>query len=208
MEYKDIQKVNESLSAMDIKGKNYITVNERIKAFRQLYPEGTIETEILSLEGGVVTIKATVKNIDVILGTGHAQEKESSSYINKTSYIENCETSAVGRALGMLGIGIDTSFASYEEVVNAQLNQSKEIEERKKAADKYAAASRTEKISKAHLYDLANKIAEFGLNAEYIKKCLKVDNFNDLSEKDYYTVINNIDMVKEKGDKYKESENG
>ena len=90
MEYKDIQAANEQLKVMPIKGKNYIMVNERIKAFRRLYPEGTIETEILDLADGVVTMKATIKNIDVILGTGHAQEKESSTYINKTSFIENC----------------------------------------------------------------------------------------------------------------------
>ena len=51
--------------------------------------------------------------------------KENSSFINKTSYIENCETSAVGRALGMAGIGIDTAVASAEEVQNAINNQNK-----------------------------------------------------------------------------------
>ena len=59
-----------------------------------------------------------------ILGTGTAYEKEGSSFINKTSYIENCETSAVGRALGFAGFGIDTSIASAEEVMNAQYQQS------------------------------------------------------------------------------------
>ena len=80
-------------------------------------------------------------------------------------------------------------------------------EERKKAADRYAAASK-EKISKSQLMDLANKIAEFKLNGEYIKKSFEVKDLADISEKDYYTVINNIELVKEKGDKYKESENG
>ena len=60
-----------------------------------------------------------------LLGTGTAQEKETSSFINKTSFIENCETSAVGRALGMCGFGIDTSIASAEEVQNAINNQDK-----------------------------------------------------------------------------------
>lgn len=59
----------------------------------------------------------------IILGTGTAYEKENSSFINKTSYIENCETSAVGRALGMAGFGIDTSVASAEEVENAMQQQ-------------------------------------------------------------------------------------
>ena len=123
--FNDIQKANESLSSMDIKGKSYIEVNQRIKAFRMCYPEGTIETEMISNIDGVCIYRAVVKNVDIILGTGTAYEKESSSYINKTSYIENCETSAVGRALGMCGFGIDTSVASYEEVANAVKNQEK-----------------------------------------------------------------------------------
>ena len=57
------------------------------------------------------------------MATGLAQEKENSSFINKTSFVENCETSAWGRALGNLGIGIDTAVASAEEVKNAILNQ-------------------------------------------------------------------------------------
>lgn len=121
--YEDIRKANEAIKTTDIKGKDYAEVNQRIKAFRMVYPEGTIETEMLSNENGLCIFRAMVKNVDLVLGTGTAYEKESSSFINKTSYIENCETSAVGRALGMAGFGIDTSGASYEEVSNAVLNQ-------------------------------------------------------------------------------------
>ena len=86
-----------------------------------------ISTEIISLADGVCVIKATAMNeAGAILGTGHAYEKENSTFINKTSYIENAETSAVGRALGMIGIGIDTSVASYEEVANAMEQQKPE----------------------------------------------------------------------------------
>lgn len=124
IKFEDIKKVNETISTIDVKGKNYAEVNQRIKAFRMLYPAGTIETEILSVENGVCIMKATIKDDnDHILGIGHAYEKENSTFINKTSYIENCETSAVGRALAMCGIGIDTSVASYEEVANAIENQ-------------------------------------------------------------------------------------
>lgn len=124
MTYEQIKDVNSRLRKTDIKGKAYTDVSERIQAFRMLFPDGSIETELLSDEDGVCTFKAVVKGSDgKVLGSGHAQEKESSSFINKTSYIENCETSAVGRALGMLGIGSDTSIASAEEVQNAILNQ-------------------------------------------------------------------------------------
>ncbi len=123
--FEDIKKANETIATTNIKGKEYAEVNQRIKAFRMVYPEGSIITEIVELVDGVCTIKAMAKNGDNVLGTGLAQEKESSSYINKTSYIENCETSAVGRALGMCGFGIDTSVCSAEELENALKNQAK-----------------------------------------------------------------------------------
>ena len=119
MKYEDIENVNKQLKGIDVKGKNYIEVNQRIKAFRMLYPQGTIKTEIVFMDNGVITMRASIFNDTKLLATGTAQEKESSSFINKTSFVENCETSAVGRALGMLGIGIDTSIASAEEVINA-----------------------------------------------------------------------------------------
>lgn len=121
--YEDIKKANESLNSLDVKGKDYIQVNERVKAFRMVYPEGTIQTEMLSNDNGVCVFKASAYNGDLLLATGHAYEKEGSTFINKTSYIENCETSAIGRCLGMCGFGIDTSIASAEEVQNAINNQ-------------------------------------------------------------------------------------
>ena len=128
MTYEDIQRANEQIRTTDIKGKQYAEVNQRIKAFRVLCPGGRIKTEMLSNENGTCVFKATAFDANGNeLGNGHAYEKESSSFINKTSYIENCETSAVGRALGMCGIGIDSSVASYEEVSNAMLNQKKTV---------------------------------------------------------------------------------
>lgn len=122
--FEQIEKANQSIKTTPIKGKDYAEVTQRIKAFRMCYPNGSITTDIIALENGIVTIKATVTNEEgAIIATGYAQEKESSSYINKTSYIENCETSAVGRALGFCGFGIDVSVASYEEVANAIENQ-------------------------------------------------------------------------------------
>lgn len=124
--YKQLIEINENMPKVPIKGKDYAQVNERVKAFRQLCPNGTITTEIIEMANGVVTMRATVMDEDgKILGTGLAQEKETSSFINKTSYIENCETSAVGRALGFVGVGVDGSMCSAEELVNAITNQDK-----------------------------------------------------------------------------------
>ena len=132
MEYSKIEEVNKRLKPVDIKGKSYNTVNQRILAFRELCPDGAITTEILNLENGVVLMKATITDeLGRVIATGHAQEKEDSSYINKTSFIENAETSCVGRALGMLGIGAVDSLASFEEVANAitQQNNAKGLED-------------------------------------------------------------------------------
>lgn len=135
MTYEQILNVNKHIKTTNIKGKNYAEVNGRIDAFRKLYPEGCISTEIISLADGMVVMKASIiDDSGRLLATGTAYEKETSSYINKTSYIENCETSAVGRALAMLGIGIDVSVASYEEVENAinnQMSQEDVVEEAK-----------------------------------------------------------------------------
>ena len=131
--FEDIKKANETIMTTTLvrKDKNgkthekeYAEVNQRIKAFRMVHPNGTIETRIVKIEDKMVLMQTTV--IDEqgnLLGTGFASEKEDSSFINQTSYIENCETSSVGRALGMCGFGIDTSVASYEEVINAIENQ-------------------------------------------------------------------------------------
>ena len=122
--FEDIQRVNNTIQTTDIKGKEYAEVNQRIKAFRMLYPAGSITTEMLDNENGVCVFKATICDENgCVLATGTAYEKENSTFINKTSYIENCETSAVGRALGIAGFGIDTSVASAEEVQNAMANQ-------------------------------------------------------------------------------------
>ncbi len=125
--YEQIKAVSDGIVTTNIKGKEYAAVNGRINAFRRLYPQGFISTEILSMDAGVVVMKATCGYYEngqsVVLGTGMAYEREGSSNINKTSYIENCETSAVGRALGMAGIGVTTAVASSEEVQNAILQQ-------------------------------------------------------------------------------------
>lgn len=124
MNFEELQKANLLIKTTDIKGRQYAEVNQRIKAFRSVFPEGSIATEIVSIKDGVCVMRATVYNeAGFILGTGTAYEEEEGSFINKTSYIENCETSAVGRALGMCGFGIDTSVASAEEVGNAIANQ-------------------------------------------------------------------------------------
>lgn len=126
--FEDIKKANETIKTTPIKGKEYAEVNQRIKAFRMVYPTGTLKTEMISNENGICVFRAYVYDGERLLATGTAYEKETSTFINKTSYIENCETSALGRALGIAGFGIDTSVASAEEMQNALNNQDDKLE--------------------------------------------------------------------------------
>lgn len=170
MTFEDIQKANEQIKTTDIKGKAYSEVPQRITAFRRLYPEGFIRTQLLSNENGVAIMRTEVGYYDtdeereLILATGMAYEKEGSTFINKTSYIENCETSAVGRALGMLGIGIDGSFASAEEVQNAIMQQ-----------------TAAEKLNKAELAAVKKAIENNGYKEDKICEFFKLAKLEDMT---------------------------
>lgn len=131
IKYEDIARVNSEVKMIDMKGKDYAMVPERVTAFRKLYPEGFIRTEIISIsqDGKTVTMQARAGyygegGSEVILGTGLAQETMGRGMVNNTSHIENCETSAVGRALGFLGLGINGGgICSAEELANAVVAQ-------------------------------------------------------------------------------------
>ena len=114
------------MKTINIKGKEYITVNERLIYFRTRdeFKGFGIKEDIVSIDDTEGIFKVTIydSNGDPIV-SAHAQEYRDSSYINKTSFVENGFTSALGRALGYLGIGIDTSIASANEVQNAVTNQ-------------------------------------------------------------------------------------
>lgn len=170
MEYKNIEEVNKQIKTTDIKGKAYSEVPQRIKAFRMLYPEGFIRTRPINIEGDMCILLTEVgyydrdEEKDIVLATGMAYEREGSSFINKTSYIENCETSAVGRALGMLGIGIDGSVASAEEVQNAQLQQTAQ-----------------EKLNKVELTAVKKAIENNGYKVEKICEFFKLAKIEDMT---------------------------
>jgi len=118
----------ESQMPVQIKGKPYVMVNERLEHIRSQGEEYYIDTSIqyISEDQSLVIMKATLSDKEGnVLSSGHAQESQSdaSSKVNSTSHIENCETSAIGRCLGIYGIGIDGSIASAEEVTDAIINQ-------------------------------------------------------------------------------------
>lgn len=117
--------------------KHYVTVTARVQAFRKICPAGTIDTTVCDLDGDHVMIQAKIYDErDHLLASGTAEESKTASQINETSYVENCETSAVGRALGMLGIGSEENMASAEEMAAALLNKP-ELPDGKRALGTY-----------------------------------------------------------------------
>ena len=148
------------MQSIKIKGKDYIQVHERVAELRRnpLYKTLTIETEIVEknyseLTGDIVKndkvvgkkttkvldsiiIKCVIRNKDGnVVSTGYAQEEKATGFVNETSFVENCETSAVGRALGFLGIGIKDSIASADELVVAISKQKKSTTQSKKKVE-------------------------------------------------------------------------
>jgi hypothetical protein len=122
---------NYKFKTTNIRGKQYVEVNERIKFFRQeeQYKNWGINTEFPMLTDAECLCRASITDPNgIVVAVGHAHESKTASNINKTSYVENCETSAVGRALAMLGIGIDTSIASANEVSDAIAKQESGID--------------------------------------------------------------------------------
>lgn len=114
------------MKTIDIKGKKYVQVNERLKWFRENVDGYGLITEIIQLDENSCTMQAKIVSKDgfvVAMGTAHEERDDKASMVNKTSYVENCETSAWGRALGNFGIGIDESIATADEVLRAIAKQ-------------------------------------------------------------------------------------
>lgn len=131
VDYEQIEQANKQLRKIQIKrtnkdtgiveSKDYVPVSERIKAFRMVYPNGLIEPELIKDEDKICRYRVTIYEYEggKKLASATAQEERGTGFVNKTSYIENCETSAVGRALGLCGFGVDNDLASADEVQNA-----------------------------------------------------------------------------------------
>lgn len=180
------------LATVKIKGKDCVMVNERIKAFRNNFKGFSLESELIDITDESCLIRAVIRDeTGRIIATGTAQERKQSSNINSTSYVENCETSAWGRALGNLGIGVDTSICSAEELSFALTNQ-KATEEREQSekAEKQATKNFQKDmdgaepiITKATLEKLNNLIAEMHKSPERVARAYKAKALSELTEK-------------------------
>lgn len=133
------------MKTINIRGKEYITVNERLKEFRNNFKDYSLVTEIVELGADYATVKASVIDDKGILrATGFAREVIAKSPINKFAFLENCETSAIGRALGNFGIGIDDAVCTADELL-MKLSQDQKPSKTKEQTDfeKEAAAEKT-----------------------------------------------------------------
>lgn len=148
-----LREVNSRISTTNIKGKEYAEVPSRILAFWELFPDGRIVTECETSDTRCDCRCEVYRHAEdaAPASTGHAYEEKKGA-INSTSYVENCETSAIGRALGILGIGSTQALASKEELEHAlALQNAKPREEAQvyehdyseltKLAERFAAAT-------------------------------------------------------------------
>lgn len=172
------------VKTIKIRGKDYVEVSERIRYFNENFPSGSITTYI-DYHENFVRCKAIVhpdNNNPERSFTGHAEEDRTQGMINKTSAVENCETSAVGRALAMMGIGIVGGVASAEEVQGAIKKQSKVNSVPKNAPS-------TDKQSKEIRELIVTVGAEEADVYSWIETTFAVDCLEDLTSQDADKVI-------------------
>lgn len=179
-----IEGVNNEMHLIDFKGNNYAEVKERVKAFRKIFPLGRIETSIIEKNENSVTIKATVKDDEGnIIATGHASETKGDGYINKTSHLENCETSAVGRALGFFGLGIESAICSIDEL----RNKSEEAE-----AEKRYEEEGKEIIEEKYVKALRTKLANGHVEEAEVCKLFEIKSIEELNYKQFRYINDNF----------------
>lgn len=169
------------MKTINIKGKEYVTVNERLKEFRNMFKDYSLTSEIIELGADFCTIKATITDDKgIVRATGFAREVVAKSPINKFAFVENCETSAMGRALGNFGIGIDDAVCTADELImklSQNLEENTKSEE-VKAFEKEATAEKTAKtraINKGEQPKPSNKSLETRYNdaLNYVKNINK-----------------------------------
>ena len=155
------------MKTINIKGKEYVTVNERLKEFRNTFKDYSLVSEIIELGADFCTMKATIiDDKGVVRATGFAREVIAKSPINKYAFVENCETSAMGRALGNFGIGIDEAVCTADELL-MKLAQDQKPEKQEKPQFEQEAIK--EKAARTRAYNKGEEPKEEGKTLEQRK---------------------------------------
>ena len=213
MKYDDLKNVNAEIKTIGIsrydKEKKatvttqYAEVKERVKAFRKLFPEGFITTSIVELTDTRAVMKAEAGYFDenhnpIVLATGTAFEVKS-GVVNTQSYVENCESSAVGRCLGMLGIGIDTAIASADEMQNRgaiaeapAAEESDSPQEEKKVVDD----AKQNVIDEAKVKVLTQALAKMEIPMDKVLRLYKVDSLAVMKMYQWNHCMQNLEKIK------------
>jgi hypothetical protein len=181
--------------AIDIKGKLYVQVSDRVVYFNDAYPNGCINTILVSdVESNRIIIKAMVipdvKEMDRAF-TGYAQEVIGDGFINKTSALENAETSAVGRALAMMGIGVLDSIASVDEITKAENRMKMPVS---KTEDKFAKSLDLD--LKRTIKELVEKLAPELAKEDY-KTFIEEETKEKLVPANFTSIINKLTILLE-----------
>ena len=102
---------------------NYETVESRLARFWEQFPEGRVETTLMNYDGESCIVRSVIwKHRDDAnpTATGYAHEIHTDRGVNMTSFIENCETSSLGRVLSNMGLAKQGARPSREEMEKVQ----------------------------------------------------------------------------------------
>ena len=196
---------NAKIKTTNIKGKQYAEVHERIKHFRGNpdYAHLGINTfiETWDTDNEQVLIKAVVYDMDknLVLASGLAWESrgDTSSFVNKTSYVENAETSAIGRALACMGIGIEDAYASAFEVANAVAQQNANDGKKKdhlKVVDPPKESEPADSIDSIPTHDSSDEIVQNLATRMHASACISYEKLQQLvNSSDFQEIADQLD---------------
>ena len=195
---------NAKIKTTNIKGKQYAEVHERIKHFRgePNYASLGISTEVLEWDKDKeeIIIRASIydtsSDIGGILASGIAHERrdDKQSFVNKTSYVENAETSAIGRALACMGIGIEDAYASAFEVANAIAQQDGKKKDHLKVVETPKESATTDSIDSIPTHDSSDEIVQNLTTRMHASACISYEKLQELvNSSDFQEIANELD---------------
>lgn len=195
---------NAKIKTTNIKGKQYAEVHERIKHFRgePNYASLGINTEVLEWDKDKeeIVIRASIydtssdKGRILASGIAHERRDDKQSFVNKTSYVENAETSAIGRALACMGIGIEDAYASAFEVANAIAQQDGKKKDHLKVVETPKESATTDSIDSIPTHDSSDEIVQNLTTRMHASACISYEKLQELvNSSDFQEIANELD---------------